>query len=569
MKKAILTAMALLVILLAGTAVCRAEKILGSCGAEGGNVLWALEDNGSLHIYGEGEMAGYGVWNDYKPLINTVVIYPNVSNVGWGAFSGFTNLTNVIFYSGSVTRIDSYAFEDCTSLAQISIPSTVTAIKSSAFSGCTSLAAVDIPYGVTSIGTYAFEDCVSLTGVTLPASLTTLGGSAFCGCTALTGIAIPEQVTSIEGSTFRGCTGLTSASLPEGLVSIGAYAFYGCTGLKNLNYPSSLRRINMYAFAGCTGMTGAELPAGMTSIGNGAYADDPIRCVLIPSDRVSFGNGIFSGAPTVYCDQGNPAEAWANGNGYPVVWLNGASADAIRSIAVDSVPRLFPGDTILLTADVFPYSDAPAVAWSSSDPAVLSVQDGLLTANGAGTAVISVAAGGAVLSFEAEVVIPLESFSLPEEIRLFEGETFALAVTDPVPADAWVEITWASDDETVAAVDAEGLVEAVSAGTAVITATDSGGACAACTVVVREFTAVLTLPAGLTVIEAEAFTGLSSAEAVRIPASVTAIGDGAFDGSGVVILAPAGSYPIQWAGDHGVRYIEEPPSETQNETGGT
>lgn len=68
---------------------------------------------------------------------------------------------------------------------------------------------------------------------------------------------------------------------------------------------------------------------------------------------------------------------------------------------------------------------------------------------------------------------------------------------------------------------------------------------------------ILTLPAGLQVIESEAFAELTNADAIRIPASVTDIAEDAFNGTSAVILAPAGSYAAQWAADRGLEVIEE------------
>ena len=69
--------------------------------------------------------------------------------------------------------------------------------------------------------------------------------------------------------------------------------------------------------------------------------------------------------------------------------------------------------------------------------------------------------------------------------------------------------------------------------------------------------AVLNLPAGLTRIESEAFSGLASADAVRIPETVTEIAEDAFTDSDIVIIAPEGSYAVEWAENHNVIYIVE------------
>ncbi|NBI88924.1 leucine-rich repeat domain-containing protein, partial [Lachnospiraceae bacterium] len=49
------------------------------------------------------------------------------------------------------------AFENCSSLENITIPNTVTSIGDSAFYNCTSLANVTIPDSVTNIGRNAFS----------------------------------------------------------------------------------------------------------------------------------------------------------------------------------------------------------------------------------------------------------------------------------------------------------------------------------------------------------------------------------------------------------------------------
>lgn len=69
-------------------------------------------------------------------------------------------------------------------------------------------------------------------------------------------------------------------------------------------------------------------------------------------------------------------------------------------------------------------------------------------------------------------------------------------------------------------------------------------------------TNVLDLPAELTVIESGAFTGLDSADAVRIPAGVTSIADDAFD-PGMTLIVPSGSPWAQWAADRGYGVAEE------------
>ena len=55
---------------------------------------------------------------------------------------------------------------------------------------------------VTSIDSYAFDGCSGLTNITIPDSVTSIGAYAFWGCNSLTSIIIPESVTSIGNYAF-------------------------------------------------------------------------------------------------------------------------------------------------------------------------------------------------------------------------------------------------------------------------------------------------------------------------------------------------------------------------------
>lgn len=78
----------------------------------------------------------------------------------------------------------------------------LTSIEYTAFQGCTSLTSIDIPSGVTDIGSAAFSSCVGLTSVTIPDSVTTINNESFGYCDALTSINIPNSVTSIGWAAF-------------------------------------------------------------------------------------------------------------------------------------------------------------------------------------------------------------------------------------------------------------------------------------------------------------------------------------------------------------------------------
>jgi len=103
---------------------------------------------------------------------------PGISGAEWNEYQ--STVENVVLLEG-VTGIGGYAFQSCSSLASVTIPSTVTTIESSAFIYCASLASVDIPEGVTTIKGSAFSNC-GLTSVTIPGSVTSLEDYAFYYC---------------------------------------------------------------------------------------------------------------------------------------------------------------------------------------------------------------------------------------------------------------------------------------------------------------------------------------------------------------------------------------------------
>jgi len=80
-------------------------------------------------------------------------------------------------------------------------------------------------YNVVSIGDDAFQSCSGLASIEIPSGLLTIGDYAFANCSGLTSIEIPNSVTSIAEYAFWGCTGLTSVRIPGDVTSIGLAAF--------------------------------------------------------------------------------------------------------------------------------------------------------------------------------------------------------------------------------------------------------------------------------------------------------------------------------------------------------
>ena len=260
--------------------------IRGECGE---NLIWALDDDGTLTISGTGAMNNYSLsknandeyvtsapWEKHYESIMSVVIENGVTSVGKFAFRGCSSLTSVTI-PDSLTAVGWYAFDNCSSITDVYytgdlsswlgisfsassnpchnganlyfngklvtdvvISDSVTNIGNFMFEGCSCLTSVTIPNSVTSIGIGAFDGCSGLTSITIPDGVTSIGSSTFNGCSSLTSITIPDGVTSIGNFTFDGCSSLTSITIPDGVTSIGNYAFYGCSSLRDVYYSGTI-----------------------------------------------------------------------------------------------------------------------------------------------------------------------------------------------------------------------------------------------------------------------------------------------------------------------------------------
>ena len=152
--------------------------------------------------------------------------------------------------------------------------------------------------------------------------------------------------------------------------------------------------------------------------------------------------------------------------------------------------ELAEGDVTTLNATIYPANATNQnLSWSSTDPSVASVWDGIVTANSPGTAVITVTTedGGKTATCEIAVINHVTGVALNMNyIELFKGtkRTLTAKVTPETATNKGV--TWMTSDSTVATVE-NGVVTAIQPGTATITVkTDDLGMTSTCIVKVKE-----------------------------------------------------------------------------------
>lgn len=219
------------------------------------------------------------------------------------------NVKTIVIPIG-VTEICNNAFENCTSLSDITLPERLIRICNNAFVNCTSLTKIEIPKSVEEIGSYVFENCKSLSYFKLnqefklkkfgeyvfskceslqslnlytegKCSLTSLPDNMFGDTCYLNEISLPSELTKIGNNVFKSSNFKIDNAYHENEITfvlrgtvneIGAFSFSCNTELTNVDLSATeLKTIPISAFANCESLISVKLPEGLTEIGNNAF----------------------------------------------------------------------------------------------------------------------------------------------------------------------------------------------------------------------------------------------------------------------------------------------------------
>ncbi|MBR4361332.1 MAG: leucine-rich repeat protein [Ruminococcus sp.] len=322
------------------------------------------------------------------------------------AFANMQGLTEIDLSSSFITDIDNYAFNDCTALTDIKLPSTLKNIKTAAFRNCSSVKQFNIPDGTDTIGEWAFSNCTGISSLVIPDSVTSMGRMMLNGCCTLETLTLPYAATSAEcaaadGSVDPDCSvadlfidqhwnwendamdfstyGISKIVITDG-EKIPRYAFSDMRTLREVDIcGADTASVEEYAFNNCTAIEAAEIPESVKTIAPNAFAGTDPDLYIYGKDTELAENALSNNyTGTIHGYKKSSADTFAETNEFDFKPLDG------EAILSPSSVSMAIGDKYTIKTGV------KGITFSSSDKNVAAVdKNGVISAASAGNASIT------------------------------------------------------------------------------------------------------------------------------------------------------------------------------------
>ncbi|MDE7108963.1 MAG: leucine-rich repeat protein, partial [Muribaculaceae bacterium] len=186
---------------------------------ESAKLYTEVEDWKNFHRIVEGDMPGNVLADLVKDGIRYHCLYDEAYVSGYEGEPKEGTLADVVSVDGNslpVVKVDSYAFNDCTSIESIVLSKNIVEIGERSFCGCMNLKKVLLNEGIKKIGREAFYQAQGLEECELPDGLEELGMCAFQN-NNLKKVVIPKNAApATDLRVFANCMNLDKFEVAEG-----------------------------------------------------------------------------------------------------------------------------------------------------------------------------------------------------------------------------------------------------------------------------------------------------------------------------------------------------------------
>ena len=321
-----------------------------------------------------------------------------------------------------------------------------------------------------------------------PNAVNTLVGEAIRFSATTTGAGVDASGTNVSWSSSNTNVAVVGDDGTVSMVGAGEAVLTATAGTRTGTASVSVRQRDIASLR-ITPATSTMYPKDSAQLHIAAYDDAGHAMATLPG-RVQWSS---SDSRVVTVSDGGVVTALAAGSAVVTVHIGAKTATAavnVQGLPVSSVVVSLQTGTLevgqvtrakatLTDADGATVSGR-AVAWQSSNPAIATVNSlGVVTAVGLGTATITAIAegktGGANLTVATKTVASVVVSPNPASAAI--GQKARLTATAKDASGGVLigrTITWTSSNPAVASVSANGLVTAISVGTATISATTAG-----------------------------------------------------------------------------------------------
>ncbi len=466
-----------------------------SCMCASAYTEWTDAQGVTYYLYSNGEASvghvGQNVWEVLLQETFQAGEYGEytLTSIEPRAFTG-SNVASV-YIRFPLKTVDARMFDGCKNLHLITLPETVTAIGDYAFHGCAEMTHFAMPPHIASIGASAFEG-TSLVSLSLPETVTSIGEGAFRNCSRVRSLDFNATVSEITSDMFAGCTSLTTVNIGEHVSTIGTRGRM----ITGSNYSQWLESTDAFPDSPLSEVTinSTTPPLWYLPLDMGVYTEPAIRDggkrirLYVPREAVddyrnlNYNIGynevsMIANYPTSY--SAFPYEsAYGRANAYST-----GMRDFDTPYFANVAPKPEPGDverielepagpsdvpvthSVKINARVYPEgAEFDKIIFTSSDPDIFTVDDdGVATAVGAGSAVITARIGGTDIMAEQKLCgylcVPQNIVPDRSSLTLGVNGSYRLDISCE-PADATRLFTYESTDTDIATVDADGTVKA-------------------------------------------------------------------------------------------------------------